>query len=49
LVKACGARLVKKISGKKATVAFARKLTVIRHRMGRDARAFRRSKEGQAA
>ncbi len=36
-MKAWGARLVKKISGKKATVALTRKLAVIRHRMWRDA------------
>lgn len=32
-----GARLVKNVSGKKATVALARKLAVIRHRIWRDA------------
>ena len=36
-VKVWGTRLVKKINGKKATVALARKLAVILHRMWRDA------------
>jgi len=36
-VKAWGTRLVKKINGKKATVALARKLAVILHRMWCDA------------
>jgi transposase len=49
-LKAWGTRLVKKIGGKKATVAVARKLAVILHRMWRDASTFRwASKEGQAA
>lgn len=40
-LKAWGTRLVKKIGGKKATVAVARKLAVILHRMWRDASTFR--------
>jgi hypothetical protein len=40
-LKAWATRLVKKIGGKKATVAVARKLAVILHRMWRDASVFR--------
>ena len=40
-LKAWGTRLVKKIGGKKATVAVARKLAVILHRLWRDASVFR--------
>ena len=39
-LKAWGTRLVKKIGDKKATVAVARKLTVILHRMRQDAIAW---------
>ena len=47
-LKAWGVRLTKKIGGKKATVAVARKLAVILHRMWRDGSEFRwSSKQGQ--
>jgi transposase len=50
LLKAWGVRLAKKIGGKKATVAVARKLAVILHRMWRDNTDFRWShQEGQPA
>ena len=39
-LKAWGTWLVKKIGGKKATVAVARKLAIILHRMWREASAF---------
>jgi transposase len=49
-LKAWGGRLAKKIGGKKATVAVARKLAVILHRMWRDDSEFRWSnKEGKTA
>jgi len=49
-LKAWGTRLIKKIGSKKATVAVARKLAVILHRMWRDTSTFRwASKEGRAA
>ena len=40
-LKAWGTRLAKKIGAKKATVAVARKLSVILHRMLRDGSEFR--------
>ncbi len=40
-LKAWGTRLAKKIGTKKATVAVARKLSVILHRMLRDGSEFR--------
>ena len=49
-LKAWGTRLVKRIGSKKATVAVARKLPVILHRLLRDGTEFRWSAEqGQAA
>ncbi len=49
-LKAWGTRLAKRIGAKKATVAVARKLAGILHRMLRDGSEFRWSaKEGQAA
>jgi transposase len=49
-LKTWGCRLAKKIGGKKATVAVARKLAVILHRMWRDDSEFRWSnKEGKTA
>jgi transposase len=49
-LKAWGTPLAKKVGGKKATVAVARKLAVIRHRMWRDNTDFRWSRqEGQPA
>ncbi|WP_052389644.1 hypothetical protein [Belnapia moabensis] len=49
-LKAWGTRLAKKIGAKKATVAVARKLSVILHRMLRDGSEFRWSaREAQAA
>lgn len=49
-LKAWGTRLAKKVGGKKATVAVARKLAVILHRMWRDNTDFRWSRqEGQPA
>jgi transposase len=49
-LKAWGTRLAKRIGSKKATVAVARKLAVILHRMLCDGSEFRWSaKEGQAA
>jgi len=49
-LKVWGTRLLKRIGAKKATVAVARKLAVILHRMLRDGNEFRWSaKEGQAA
>jgi transposase len=44
-LKAWGVRLVKRIGHKKATVAVARKLAVILHRMWCDGSDFRWSKE----
>jgi transposase len=50
VLKAWGMRLLKRIGAKKATVAVARKLSVILHRMLRDGSTFRWSaKEEQAA
>jgi transposase len=47
-LKAWGVRLTKKIGAKKATVAVARKMAVILHRMWRDGSEFRwSSKQGQ--
>jgi transposase len=49
-LKAWGTRLAKRIGSKKATVAIARKLAVILHRLLRDGTEFRWStKQGQAA
>jgi transposase len=49
-LKAWGTRLAKRIGSKKATVAVARKLAVILHRLLRDGTEFRWSaKQGQAA
>ena len=49
-LKAWGTRLAKRIGSKKATVAVARKLAVILHRLLRDSTEFRWStKQGQAA
>jgi hypothetical protein len=49
-LKAWGTRLAKRIGTKKATVAVARKLSVILHRMLRDGSEFRRSaREAQPA
>ncbi len=49
-LKARGTRLAKRIGAKKATVAVARKLSVILHHMLRDGSEFRWSaKEEQAA
>jgi transposase len=49
-LKAWGVRLAKRIGAKKATVAVARKLSGILHRMGRDGSEFRWSaKEERAA
>jgi transposase len=49
-LKAWGTRLAKRIGSKKATVAVARKLAVILHRLLRDGTEFRWSAEpGQAA
>ena len=47
-LKAWGVRLVKRIGRKKATVAVARKLAVILHRMWCDGSDFRWSKESAA-
>jgi transposase len=47
-LKACGTRLARKIGHKKATVAVARKLAVILHRMWRDGTAFRWSNKEAA-
>jgi transposase len=41
VLKAWGTRLAKRIGSRKATVAVARKLSVILHRMLRDGSAFR--------
>ena len=50
VLKAWGTRLAKRIGTRKATVAVARKLSVILHRMLRDGGEFRWSaKEAQAA
>ncbi|MFL5334645.1 MAG: IS110 family transposase [Geminicoccaceae bacterium] len=49
VLKAWGTRLAKRIGAKKATVAVARKLAGILHRMWADNSEFRCSKEGQAA
>jgi hypothetical protein len=49
-LKVWGTRLAKRIGTKKATVAVARKLSVILHRMLRDGSEFRWStKEAQTA
>ncbi len=49
-LKAWGTRLARKVGGKKVTVAVARKLAVILHRMWRDNTDFRWSRqEGQPA
>ena len=48
-LKAWGTRLAKRIGTRKATVAVARKLSVILHRMLRDGSEFRWSKELPAA
>ena len=49
-LKAWGTRLAERIGSKKATVAIARKLAVILHRLLRDGTEFRWSAEqGQAA
>jgi transposase len=49
-LKAWGTRLAKRVGSKKATVAVARKLAVILHRLLRDGTEFRWStKQGQAA
>jgi hypothetical protein len=50
-LKAWGTRLRKRIGAKRATVAVARKLAVILHRMPRDGSEFRWSakEEGKAA
>jgi transposase len=47
-LKAWGVRLAKRIGRKKATVAVARKLAVLLHRMWRDGSEFRWSKETAA-
>jgi transposase len=48
-LKAWGTRLARKIGPKKATVAVARKLAVILHRMWRDGTEFRWSTKEAAA
>jgi hypothetical protein len=47
-LKAWGTRLARKIGHKKATVAVARKLAVILHRMWRDGTEFRWSNKEAA-
>src|ERR671916_1234685 len=48
-LKAWGTRLAKRVGGKKARVALARKLAVLMHRLWADGTEFRWAKEERAA
>jgi len=48
-LKAWGVRLARRIGGKKARVALARKLAVLMHRVWMDGSEFRWSKESATA